>query len=62
MRHRAPDHWSVYVSFVLFAIAFFAYRIVLGTYGTYHYVRYYHEYLPPGVPRCARSAAQTSQR
>ena len=52
----------MYVSFVLFAIAFFAYRIVLGTYGTYHYVRYYHEYLPPGVPRCARSAAQTSQR
>jgi len=51
MRNRAPNHWSVTASFVLFALAFFAYRIVLGTYGTYHYVRYYRDYLPPQVPR-----------
>ena len=58
MRHRTPDHWSVPGSFVLFAIAFFVYRIVLGTYGTYHYVRHYFEYLPPSVPRCVRATQQ----
>lgn len=35
---------------MLFAAAFFVYRIGLGTFGTYFYVRYYNEYLPSTVP------------
>ena len=51
MRNRIPNHWSVSLSFILFAIAFFCYRIVLGTYGTWHYVVNYSDLLPSTVPR-----------
>jgi len=49
MLHRAPNHWSTTASFVLFAICFFVFRIVLGTFGTLHYVLYYREYMSAQV-------------
>ena len=62
MRHRTPDHWSVKGAFVLFVLCFFVYRITLGTYGTYHYVRHYRNHLPaqvtpsPSLPHPPRSS------
>ena len=50
MRYRAPSHWSVNASFGCFGLAFFVYRIVIGTYGTVHYALHYQTFLI-GRPR-----------
>ena len=39
MRYRAPSHWSVLGAQALFALAFFIWRLGLGTWGTLAYWR-----------------------
>ena len=41
MRNRQPDHPTIAISFVLFAICFFTWRLGLGTWGTLHYMAHY---------------------
>ena len=46
LRHRLPDHPTVLFAQALFAFAFLVWRLLLGTYGTYHYVAYAAGVLP----------------
>lgn len=47
MRHRiAHSHWSILASQVGFASCFAIWRLGLGTYGTYHFVRFSSAHLP----------------
>ena len=50
MRHRAPDHWSTRAAQVAFAGAFFLWRLLVGTYGTYHFVYHARDHLPADIP------------
>lgn len=50
MRHRAPDHWSTRAAQVAFAGAFFSWRLLVGTYGTYHFVYHARDHLPADIP------------
>ena len=60
MRHRAPDHPSVPLSFACFALAFFFYRLLLGTYATLHYAMHYRDVLlgPTPATTTARAYAE----
>jgi len=50
MRHRAPTHPTVVLSQALFAVAFFIWRLGIGTYGTYHFLVHAGTHLPPAFP------------
>ena len=50
MRHRMPDHISILVSQIGFASCFFLWRLIAGTYGTYHYLVYSKAFLPGEFP------------
>ena len=50
LRHRMPEHRSIIPAQSLFAMCFFAWRLLIGTYGTVHYVLYAAEFLPPAFP------------
>ncbi len=49
MRHRvgASSHWTVSASFVAFACCFFVWRLLVGSYGSLHYLWNYKEYVLP---------------
>jgi hypothetical protein len=46
MRHRTPDHVSISIAQIVFASCFFVWRLVLGTFGTYHYWVHSKDFLP----------------
>ena len=56
MRHRSPHHWSVLPSQVCFTLCFYIWRLIIGTYGTYHYLYYAGEHLPGEFPDVAARA------
>jgi len=49
MTRNRVAHWSVGAAQKLFALAFFAWRLGLNTYGTVHFVRYYRDDLYGGL-------------
>ena len=51
MRHRiSHSHWSIHAAQIAFATTFAIWRLGLGTYGTYHFVRFSPAHLPPTFP------------
>ena len=50
VRHRMPDHISILLSQIVFASCFLVWRLILGTYGTYHYLVYSGQFLPGAFP------------
>ena len=50
MRNRTPNHWSVKLSFVLFALCFFIWRLGLGTFATLHYLTHAKDALDEQYP------------
>ena len=56
MRHRSPHHWSVLTSQICFTLCFYIWRLLIGTYGTYHYLYYAGQHLPAEFPDVAARA------
>ena len=51
LRHRCEErHWSIVLSFSLFALTFVIYRLGLATFGTAHYLWYYRDHSPARIP------------
>ena len=50
VRHRTPYHASVLSAQIVFGATFFVWRLVLGTYGTYHFLKHSGQHLPAVFP------------
>ena len=60
MRHRAPSHPTVVLAQALFAVAFFIWRLGIGTYGTYDFLVQARDHLPPAFPAWKATALGTA--
>lgn len=60
VRHRTPDHISVLGAQIAFASCFFVWRLLIGTYGTYHYLKHASDYLPGDFPSLSAKALGVS--